>query len=545
MDFSKKKQKRANNMIDFLDKFEKRMEWIGVVDSIVNRRGRDTKIEGMFPGNDLTNIIVSVLLFIMEKTLEENNECDTQHIEEFIDVLLREHYSLKLGKLEIKELTGYIIRDILQNNGERRTYGAFNYSQSVREYIPIRLISDKMVIEGEARKLNYMLTNQGYDFLFRTREVDEEIQLTIEQLKLKEYVKRKKFSNAVRQSVELIAYVRQKKKEVENFILSIRQNINDVDIDKYEQLLKGTYSMLEDEYETMGDIRKMVQQADEKISGELESSHQMESKLMKAIEEIKEISHNLGVAISEQRNLILNRHNLSNLYMDTIKRSFEYSFVKRFDIEESILEPMERYEVLLDKCISLLEPLFLPEINKMLSIDQIYHQQMIFSEEETDEAHFINTEEYEDENEKRRIREISNKHIEITELLFGQIIKNKRIRLSDLINDFKLNHPKEYVELCRARLLFSVAFKLFDIGTIRLREFYQEDKKVIMGDSENFSLERCLLEIEDRIKELKTTKAIKVVKLDGEISVVVEYEENGMQIREEVRMSDLHFEVVD
>jgi ribosomal protein S2 len=93
-----------------------------------------------------------------------------------------------------------------------------------------------------------MLTNQGYEFLFRMKEVDEEIQLTIEQLKLKEYIKRKKFSSAVRQSYELIKMVRQKKKDLESFILSVRQNIHSVDIEQYEALMKCTYSMLAEEY---------------------------------------------------------------------------------------------------------------------------------------------------------------------------------------------------------------------------------------------------------------------------------------------------------
>lgn len=531
--------------MEFLDKFEKRMEWIGVVDSIVNRRGRDTKIEGRFQGNDLTNIIVSVLLFVMEKTLEENNECDSGHIEEFIDALLREHYELKLSRAELKELSGYIIRDILQNNGERRTYSAFNYSKNMREDIPVRLIADKIVVEGDSRKLNYMLTNQGYDFLFRTREVDEEIQLTIEQLKLKEYVKRKKFSNAVRQSVELITYVRQKKKEVENFILSIRQNINDVDIDKYEQLLKGTYSMLDDEYETMSDIRNMTQQAGDKIKEELDHSHQMEDKLTKALREIREINYNLGVAISEQRNLILSRHNLSDLYMDTIKRSFEYSFVKRFNIEENILEPLENYENVLDQCISLLEPLFLPQIKKLLSIDQIYSQQMIFKDSEADIPHFINTEEYEDEIENQRILSISKKHVRITRLLFEEICSCRKITLSEIIDVLKAKDPDEFLNLSRDRQLYGIAFRLFDIETIKLADFYSGNNKVIMGASENFNLERCLLEIEEQVDGIRGINAVKVEKIENEITEVIEYEDNGMKIREEICMSDLLFEVVD
>ena len=201
---------------------------MGIANSIINRKGKNTAIENQFEENELTNIIVSVLLFIMEKTLEENNECEMHHIENFLDELLQFYYSKSFTRQQIKDISGYIIKDILQNNGVRYTYPVINYESKKMEEITIRLIADKIIDENNERKIVYMLTNQGYEFLFRMREIDEEIQLTIEQLKLKEYIKRKKFSSAVRQSVELISYVRQKKKDIENFILSIKQNIYNV-----------------------------------------------------------------------------------------------------------------------------------------------------------------------------------------------------------------------------------------------------------------------------------------------------------------------------
>lgn len=58
-------------MFEFLEAFEKRMEWIGIIESILNRRGRDMEIESLFQGNSFVNVIISTLLYIMEKTLSE------------------------------------------------------------------------------------------------------------------------------------------------------------------------------------------------------------------------------------------------------------------------------------------------------------------------------------------------------------------------------------------------------------------------------------------------------------------------------------------
>ena len=95
------------------------MEWIGITNSIINRKGKNTELENLFGENELTNIIVSVLLFIMEKTLEENNECEMHHIEAFLDELTRLYYSKSFSRSQMKEIAGYIIKDILQNSGVR------------------------------------------------------------------------------------------------------------------------------------------------------------------------------------------------------------------------------------------------------------------------------------------------------------------------------------------------------------------------------------------------------------------------------------------
>jgi predicted Holliday junction resolvase-like endonuclease len=230
------------------------------------------------------------------------------------------------------------------------------------------LISDKIVNDSNGRKIVYMLTNQGYDFLFRLREVDEEIQLTIEQLKLKEYIKRKKFSSAVRQSVELITYVRQKKREIDNFILSIRQNIHSVDIDKYEALIKSTYSMLEEEYETMTEIQNMIYQAEERIKEEFKENEAFTERLQKARQEVQEIHHNIGVVITEQRDLIINRRSLTDLYMDTIRKSFEFSFEKRYDFEQVIFPLLKVIPIPWKTILKIVRPLFQPLYKKILSI---------------------------------------------------------------------------------------------------------------------------------------------------------------------------------
>ncbi len=531
-------------MNEFLDKFEKRMEWLGAANSIINRKGRNTAIEELFGENQLTGIIISVLLFIMEKTLEENNECDMIAIEGFLRELLYTYYTDSLTQQQIHEIADYIVRGILQNNGVSYTYPVMNYSSNRIEDVSIRLISDKIITEEGSRKIVYMLTNQGYEFLFRLREVDEEIQLTIEQLKLKEYIKRKKFSNAVRQSVELITYVRQKKREIDNFILSIRQNIHSVDIDKYEALIKSTYSMLEEEYEVMTEIQKMIYQAEERIMEEFEENQAFTERLKKARQEVQDIHHNIGVVITEQRDLIINRRSLTDLYMDTIRKSFEFSFEKRYDFEEVILSALESYSDSLENYLRIVRPLFQPSFKKSLSIPQIYEPQIIIKDKENTDALLVQVEDIDDNFEKERIRIISNRHVQTIGLILRETLKSGQATLSCILNELSKSEPEIYEDLKSQRSIFMTVIKLYDMGTLQISEFFEKKTRVMMTPTEELNIEYCLVRLENTIPELPRIKELQVERLDNPLYESISYKQGDLNIVENIEMSDVLFKVV-
>ncbi len=536
-------------MFEFLDKFEKRMEWVGAAYSIINRRGKKTELEGLFSENELTSIIISVLLFIMEKTLEDNNECEMAHIEDFLDDLLRSYYtdSLSTDSLsyqQIHDLADYIVKDILQNNGVRYTYPVKNYTKNNTVDVEIRLISDKIVTNKDSRKIVYMLTNQGYDFLFRMREVDEEIQLTIEQLKLKEYIKRKNYSSAVRQSVELITLVRQKKKEIDNFILSIRQNIHSVDIDKYEALVKSTYSMLAEEYETMEEIQKMVYQAEDRITEDFKENKSFSDKLAKARREVQEIHHNIGVVITEQRDLIINRHSLTDLYMDTIRKSFEFSFEKRYDFEEQILFPLEHLSDICEGYLTIIRPLWLASTKKYMSVSGIYEPQIIIKDVETEDGLIVPIEENDDFEEEERIRVISERQVKIIRLLIQETMDEGVTSLSKILEKLKIEESALYEDIKTDRRVFLTGIMLYDMGTLKIKEFFDNNTKVLMTPTEEFNIEYCLAVLQEKMPDLPSIVEFSTEKLEDELKETISYEENDMSVVVNIQMSDLLFKVV-
>lgn len=318
-------------MFDFLEAFEKRMQIVAVVDSIVNRRNRNMELEKIFQQGQLENLVFSVLVYIMDKTLSEDEECSAESIKGFIGSILPLNYCIKLPLDSYKRISEYIIKNILQNDGMPLYYPVMSYSEGKSMELRIKLIDDKVSEADGKYRISYVLTDQAYDFLFRTKEVEQEINFTIEELKLRELIKRKNYKKALQQSNNLIQMVRQKKKDLRQFMDQIRENIYSVDVGKYEDLVNSTYELLQEEYDILNDIKNMINLSESRLREEISRTGVLDGDMEKAEREISMISGNITTTLKEQRDLIIDRHSLSSIYIDTIRDAFQYTMEKRFD----------------------------------------------------------------------------------------------------------------------------------------------------------------------------------------------------------------------
>lgn len=127
----------------------------------------------------------------------------------------------------------------------------------------------------------------------RTKEVEQEISFTIEELKLRELIKRKNYKKAIGQSANLRQMIRQKRNDISQFIQKIRKNIYDVDIREFERLIGSTYALLEEEYGIMSEIREMIVLSEQRLQEEENTRGVLDEQMKKARREIAIIRRNL------------------------------------------------------------------------------------------------------------------------------------------------------------------------------------------------------------------------------------------------------------
>lgn len=496
---------------DFLSGFEKRMELAAVVDSIVNRRNTSEDIERAFEKYELDNIILSILNFIMETTLTENQDCTIESISAFVRDILPEYkknYSIE----EAETLTRYLVKDILQNKGDRRLYSVMHYGRGLVD-VPIRLISDKINVD---HKIVYELTRQGYNFMFRTKEVDDELGFEIEEIKLKMLISKKNYKKAVSQSKELIRMLINKRNELMQFIAQLRNSVSTISGEEYDTLIREINSLLEQEYDTMKEISEMIALAAERLNGEERRSGDLDDKLKTAKLEIATITANVETALDYQRTLLTECKSLKKLYLEVLSDSIAYNRIKTYNFEEKILTPMAQVEIMSENDLNsivnkLLNPLLLPAMNRFLNLNLIYDTQSKIKEEE---ENFLleNDEMAEEEMFRQSIERKNSAYVRIINSLLNFASQNKD---GFFFDDFfeHLRTTPSFNDLLENRMLYLTMLKLYEYKVIDISRWLQEGIRTMDCNGE-FDLSYCLSCIEDRDPSFYSVLTVSVEKSD-------------------------------
>lgn len=528
--------------LGYLEGFEKRMQIVAAIDSIVNRGNRKMDIEKLFEPGQLDNIIFSVLVFIMERTLTEDEECTIDSIAAFVARLVPA-YGLDFPLITLRRITEYIIKDILQNGGEARYYPVMRYGQGMTP-TRVRLIDDKLKESGRGYVMTYQLTDQGYDLLFRTKEVEQEISFTIEELKLRELIRRKNYKKAIGQSGNLVQMIRQKKNDVRQFLQKIRGNIYDVDIQEFEKLVGSTYTLLEEEYGIMNEIRDMIVLSEERLKAEEASRGTLDEEMKRARSEIAIIRRNINTTIDEQKELILERHGLSKIYKETIADSFSLSLARNYDFEREILARLESCEEsVIPSLWKLLNPLFRPNPDRKLNLLSLFERQARLRQEE-EAAEGVLIEALGEDTERLRIKRINEANTAfMRSILEYAADKGVGYRFGELMAYLKGQEDIFHL-IVADDLVFRSMLKLYDLNVIDIKAWQAQHDEVVANATGELDVGFCLYCIENDRPDLYGVTKIEIRKPDESVlDEEVLFRQGDVHFSRRITISDFMIEV--
>jgi hypothetical protein len=317
-----------------------------------------------------------------------------------------------------------------------------------------------------------------------------------------------------------------------------------VDIREYENLVSSTYALLEEEYGTMNEIRDMIALSEQRLQEEERARGQLDEEMKKARRDIAIIRRNIIDTIDEQKQVILERHSLAQIYKEMIEDSFALSLARVYNFEQEILVPLEkcREETIL-RLWQLLNPLLKPSLDKNLSLLPLYDRQArIRNEDDTPEG--VTLEELQEDQEWMEINRINEAQVALVHALLKMAgSKGSSFRFSDFYAYLE-SQEELFTQVVQGELLFKSMLKLYDLKSIDILAWQKEHDEVVANATGELDLNYCLHRIAFEQPDMYGVSRIHITKPDEEMMEEdVSYTCNGAVYSRHILISNFLIEV--
>ena len=184
---------------DFLKQFPKRMQCIGAYallfrNSIQKGTWKQYGFEEFY---EQTNLTFAVLLYIMEQSLKEE-ACTMDDIGAYIDSLNVSWLKKDISYEDCRALGDFIVNVVLCDEGKPMYFQGFDFEEG--RYVPIHIVfvGNKVIYaDGDVKRTSYYLTEEGYNLLLSTLEVESNLKLTIQEMVFQLHLEKASYDKAV------------------------------------------------------------------------------------------------------------------------------------------------------------------------------------------------------------------------------------------------------------------------------------------------------------------------------------------------------------
>ena len=217
---------------------------------------------GIETRDEQMNMLFTLLLFIMEYSLREEN-CTMDDIAAFVEDISYEYHAKKLSFEQSQDFARFMVEDILGNSGSSMYFKAFDYEKRTYKEINIRYIDNKVVyLESGVRRTSYYLTDEGYNMMLSTMEMENNLKLSVHEMLFKLHLEKADYNRAVEDIKNIFSQLRKQSQKIEEAILSVRRNALAYSVEEYGQLVEDNINTVVETREKFNLHRQFI---DEKI----------------------------------------------------------------------------------------------------------------------------------------------------------------------------------------------------------------------------------------------------------------------------------------
>lgn len=540
MDFIQEKEKMQ---YEFLKKFPRRMKNVGLYAVIIQNSSQKLswKQYGFTKFDEQINLLFEVLLYIMEQSLKEE-KCTMDDIATYIDTINVQYLRKDISYEQCHQLGDFIVNTVLSNEGRPMYFGGYDFEKNEYEEMHISYVANKIVyVENEVRRTSYYLTDDGYNLLLSTLEIEDNMKFNIHEIIFRLHLEKQSYDKAVNDIKNVFNLMRIQFQRVQEAMRQIRRNALSYSVDEYEEVLVGNLNTITDTKKKFQEYKTVIQERVKDLEEENINIRKLSKKEQQDLNNLRVIEEYLTRVLDEHQKILNSHFDLKILYTEELERLSQARLIQRFSMRRDLYDKVLKQADTLENMDMFLRPLFNRNPEKIYNLNKAFSYEKSVNagmEKDTEEEVDFDEEAFRREKEEKLQKKLLVYEKSLQYLLEKASVTGE-VSLGQLKDRLDIYPEEKEIFIPNVDVFKEIMVELIRNRTIDIATLKKERREYIQEQPDGFQLNEMILKLVEEQPENNDITSIEVERLENEEAITFSEIKDEENRRKTIRCSNI------
>lgn len=540
MDFIQEKEKMQ---YEFLKKFPRRMKNVGLYAVIIQNSSQKLswKQYGFTKFDEQINLLFEVLLYIMEQSLKEE-KCTMDDIATYIDTINVQYLRKDISYEQCHQLGDFIVNTVLSNEGRPMYFGGYDFEKNEYEEMHISYVANKIVyVENEVRRTSYYLTDDGYNLLLSTLEIEDNMKFNIHEIIFRLHLEKQSYDKAVNDIKNVFNLMRIQFQRVQEAMRQIRRNALSYSVDEYEEVLVGNLNTITDTKKKFQEYKTVIQERVKDLEEENINIRKLSKKEQQDLNNLRVIEEYLTRVLDEHQKILNSHFDLKILYTEELERLSQARLIQRFSMRRDLYDKVLKQADTLENMDMFLRPLFNRNPEKIYNLNKAFSYEKSVNagmEKDTEEEVDFDEEAFRREKEEKLQKKLLVYEKSLQYLLEKASVTGE-VSLGQLKDRLDIYPEEKEIFIPNVDVFKEIMVELIRNRTIDIATMKKERREYIQEQPDGFQLNEMILKLVEEQPENNDITSIEVERLENEEAITFSEIKDEENRRKTIRCSNV------
>lgn len=374
---------------------------------------------------------------------------------------------------------------------DSRTYKSMNIS-----YIANRVV----YVEEGVRRTTYHLTEDGYNLMLSTLEIENNMKLTIHEMIFKMHLEKQSYDKAVDEVKNIFNYMRIQLQKIEEAMLRVRRNALSYSVADYEALMLENMETIRDTKEKFTGYREMVRLRASELEQQNINVRKLDAKEEEKLENLRIIERYLNRSLDEHQKILNLHFDLKLLYDKELQSLAQMSLIQRYSIRTELYDKLLEQPQYLENIDLFFRPLFHQQLPKIYNLNKCMElQRPVRKKAEEDTAELLDFDERQwQEERERKKKEKLRQYENSLAFLIDAALEKGSLSMMELKGFFEQDQVAQQTCIPSIDVFKEIMVELMKNREICIETLRKEKSEFLTEQAEDFQLNDMLLSLVEK-----------------------------------------------